>query len=304
MKSVLLLMTSMGLIGTWVYHLYDKTEYSKRRTEVFIKDSTAVAEAVTDSLHKMYSYAITDLDSRLSFTKGSADSLESELQSSVGQINTLKKEISDILNKKGVTREELAIARRKIAELQQMVDDLRNQNSSIEQEKNRLNGMMETLTGEITGLQQNMKRVEDENRVLVDKLNLASTFFASDLKLSPVTVRNEKEEETSQAKKVSKLVVSFSVQNNVSDDPGSEVYVVITQPDGKVIRNDVWETGTMNTRTEGKKSYTQKLRFEYLKGSVKPILFSINAPEYQKGNYAMQVYHNGMMIGKVSKTLR
>ena len=42
-KTLLLMMLSAGLTGTWVYHLYDKTQYSKRRTEVYIKDSVAVA---------------------------------------------------------------------------------------------------------------------------------------------------------------------------------------------------------------------------------------------------------------------
>jgi len=303
-KSLLLAMLSVGLVGTWTYHLYDKTIYSHRRNEVFVKDSTAVAEAVSDSLHKMYSSAITDLDTKLNDTRTGADSLKNQLSSKVGQINSLKKEISDILTKKGVTKEELAIARGKIAELQQRIDELKSQNNSIEDEKRRLSGLMDNLTGELNGLQQNVKRLDDENKVLTEKVNIASTFIATDLKLLPVTVRNGKEEETPLAKKVSKMVISFTVQNNINDNSNAEVYVVITQPDGQIIKNDVWETGVMDTRSEGRKTYSQKLRFEYIKGESKSILFSINADEYQKGNYNMQVYHNGSLIGKLSKTLK
>ena len=60
----------------------------------------------------------------------------------------------------------------------------------------------------------------------------------------------------------------------------------------------------MDTRNDGRKTFTQKLRFEYLKGEPKRLLFSLNADTYQKGNYNMQVYHNGLMIGKTSRTLK
>src|SRR6185503_18085614 len=100
----------------------------------------------------------------------------------------------------------------------------------------------------------NMKRLGDENKVLTDKLSLASTFFASELNLFPVTVRNDKEEETQQARKVSKMVVSFAVQSNAADLNNAEVFVVITQPDGEVIKNDVWDSGVMDTRNDGRRT--------------------------------------------------
>jgi len=77
-KSFLIGMLSVGLVGTWVYHLYDKTQYSQRRTEVYVKDSTAVAQGVQDSLQKIYSHTINDLDARLDSTKSSAGMLQGE----------------------------------------------------------------------------------------------------------------------------------------------------------------------------------------------------------------------------------
>jgi hypothetical protein len=300
---MLLVLMSVGLVGTWVYHLYDKNAYSQRRTEVYIKDSTAVAQAVTDSLQRMYSSAITDLGTQLNFSQSSADSLKSQLAGKVQQINTLKSEITGILNKKGVTKEELSIAREKIAELQEKIDELRNQNSSIEEEKKRLTSMLDGMTTEITGLQENMKRLDEENKALSEKVTLGSTFVASEIKLTPVTFKNDKEEETTQAKKANKLIVSFAVQNNVTDYSSTDLYLVITQPDGQVFRNDVWESGTFDIKGESKKAYTQKMHFEYLKGEPKRFQFSMNPDSYQPGTYTMQLYHNGSMVGKTSKTL-
>ncbi len=302
-KSLLLVLLSAGLLSTWVYHLYDKTMYSQRKTEVYIKDSIAVAEGVRDSLYKLYNTTITDLDTRLDSTTSSSDSLQSELSVRVAEIKNLQQEINGILGKKGATKEELSLARRKIAELQKMIDDLRYQNRTMEDEQKRLNNIMAQLNGDIQGLQQNMKRVEEENKTLTEKINLASVFVASELRLSAMTVKGAKEEETSQVKKTEKFVVSFLVQNNINQYSNAEVFVVVTGPDGTVLQNPVWESRTMETKNEGKKEYTLRVKFDYEKGEQKRHIFSLDAEKFQKGNYTMQVYHNGYMIGQTVKSL-
>lgn len=302
-KSLLLALLSVGLICTWIYHLYDKTMYSQRRTEIYIKDSIAVAEGVRDSLQKIYAVAINDLDSKLDSSVRGIDSLQSELGTKMDQIKNLKKEIGDILGKRGVTREELGLARNKINELQQMVDDLRTQNGTMEDERKRLAALMEQLNGEMRGLEQNIRKLGEENKVLTEKINMASVFVASEIKLSAVTLKGSREEETSSAKKTKKFVFSFVVQNNVSEYNGAEVYVVITAPDGQVMHNLDWEARTIETKSDGTKEYTLKIRLDYQKGEQKHQLFTIDADRYQKGSYTLQIYHNGYRIGQITKTL-
>ncbi len=297
-------MLSLGLVGTWVYHLYDKTQYSQRRTEIFIKDSIAVAEGVRDSLQKIYTATINDLDIRLDSTRLTADSIKTQLNVKLGEIYKLKGEIDGILKNRGATKADLQLARSKINELQGLVDDLRNQKNTMEEEKQRLNGVLAQLAGDFEGLQQTMKKLDAENNLLKEKVNQASVFVASELKLVPVTVKNDKELETEQAKKATKFVISFAVQNNINEYSNADVYVVITQPDGQIVKNDdVWESTTTSTANGNKISYTRKVRFDYEKGETKRLLFSVNADEYLKGNYTVQLYHNGYAIGKTSKTL-
>jgi chromosome segregation ATPase len=304
-KSLLLVLLSTGLICTWAYHLYDKTMYSKRRTEIYIKDSIAVAEGIRDSLQKIYTGTITELDTRLDSTVTRKDSLQYELNEKLDRIKNLKNEINSILGKKGVSDEELNVARDKIKELQHVIAELREQNGSMEEEKKRLSLIMDQMNGDISGLQQSMRKLSEENKVLTDKINLASIFVASEVHLSAITVKGSKEEETSQAKKAEKLVLSFLVQNNVNQYNGAEVYVVITGPDGQVLQNEGWESRNFDTKNEGSKEYTLKVRFDYEKGEQKLNIFSLSPDKYkyQKGNYVMQVYHNGYMIGQTVKTL-
>lgn len=296
-------MLSVGLVGTWVYHLYDKTQYTKRKTEVYIKDSTAVAQGVQDSLQKIYSHTINNLDAELDSTKNTAGILQGELSTKLVEINRLRTEIATILKKNNIKKEDLDLARSKTVELQQLVAALQNKNTSVEEEKKQITAVLDKVTIQVKNLEGNVQKLDQENKVLTEKVTLASAFVASELKLSPVTVKNDKEQETTQAKKTSKLIISFAVQNNVSDYETADVFIVITQPNGKVLKNeDVWET-TTNLQNGVRISYTRKIRFEYRKGESKPLIFSLNAEEYLKGTYTLQVYHNGYMIGQVMKTL-
>lgn len=303
-KSLLLLLLSIGLVSTWIYHLYDKTIYSKKRTEVYIKDSIAVADAVRDSLQKIYTSTISKLDTQLDSTKTGADSLKDQLDNKLSEIYKLQNEISGILKNRNSNKADLNLAKDKINELQQKVDDLRNQNTAMEDERIRLTGILEQLNNDMKDLEQNAKKLNEENKTLIEKINLASVFVASEVKLIPITVKNDKELETNDARKTTKLIISFTVQNNISESPNAEVIIIVTQPNGQVLQNSAWDGGIFETKNGGRKTYSLKLKFEYQKGEAKHLIFSLNADDYEKGNYSLQIYHNGLLIGKAIKTLK
>ncbi|HWR33310.1 MAG TPA: hypothetical protein VN451_07290, partial [Chitinophagaceae bacterium] len=83
----------------------------------------------------------------------------------------------------------------------------------------------------------------------------------------------------------------------------AEVYAVITQPDGNVMQTDVWETSSIITHDFGKKRFTRKLRFEYQRGEIKRLELTLKPEDYEKGNYKLQVFHNGYLIGETMKKL-
>lgn len=298
-------MLSFGLVGTWVYHLYDKAQYSTKRTEIYVKDSTAVAQGVQDSLHKIYSLTINDLDAQLDSTRSTAGMLQGELQVKLQEINRLRMEIKTILTKNNVKKEDLDLARKKSVELQRLVAELQSRNSTIEEEKNQISAVLDKVNVQVKDLEGNMQKVQQENKILNERVSAASTFVASELSLVPVTVKNDKERETTEAKKASKLVISFAVQNNITDYETTDLYVVITEPHGKILPNeDIWENSVFTTKNGSRINYTRKVRIEYNKGENKKLIFSLTPDEYYKGTYAMQVYHNGTLIGQTLKTLK
>jgi len=309
-RSLLLILLSAGLVATWVYHLYDKSQYSLIKAESIKLDSVELANKLRDSLQKTYSATINSLDVQLDSSKNSSDSLNSELTLKqaqlavkVNEVNKLKSEISTILRNPNSTNKELTVARQKMNELEHIVMDLRSEKTALESEKKELSDRLEQVTGEVSGLQQNIKRLDAENKTLSEKIKLASTFVASALHFTAVNVMADKEQETSLARKADKLVASFVLQNNFNEYMNAEVMIVITEPDGNVLQNSAWDSGSFETKSEGKKNYTRKMKFDYNKGEQKAIIFSWDVSAFQKGKYTLQIWHNGIMVGSVDKVL-
>jgi len=277
--------------------------YSQRRTEVYIKDSAAVADAIKDSLNKIYSATIKDLDNRLNYSRVNADLLQSTLDNKLNEINRLKSEIGGILNKRHFSKNDLGTAKQKIKELQQRVNELRGQKLTMEEEKKQLTTVLEQLTQNVDTLQQNIRRLSTENELLNEKISLASIFIASEIKIEAIQVKKSGEQLTSHAKKTDKLVASFVVQNRVNQFSNAELTTVLIKPEGQVMQSTVWDSGSFDTKNEGKKNFTRKIKFDYEKGEQKNLLFTIDTEKCQKGIYTLQLWHKGIMIGQATKKL-
>src|SRR5690242_9076884 len=299
-KPLLIGLLSIGLVGTWVYHLFDKTQYSQRIKQVYVRDSIGIANAIRDSLKGRYDMTIDSIDSRLAVTENGNDSLRNQLDVYIVQVNTLKNQINSLLRSRNLSKEDIARARQMINELQTKVDELSGANNSITEEKNRMAAQMQSLTSQIEGLQQNVKTLNDQNQTLTEQVRLASVFVASDMNLNAIDEKSTKEEETASAKKADKFVASFVVQNLVNEFKNAEVVIVVLQPDDTVLEISDWNTGNFETRLQGMKAYTRLVKFDYTKGEQKQIIFSLSPGGFQKGTYKLQVWHKGIMIGQTN----
>lgn len=238
------------------------------------------------------------------------------------EINKLKAEIAGLLKKQN-NDADLKMARQKIEELQQKVEKLTDKNSDIEKENKKLFAVLRRLSDERLESEQKSKawpvvyenKAPETNKPAANttataKPNTVNTGNTSantamatdDIRLSAFTVTDTKEIETSQAFLTDKFTGSFTLRSAALQNAGGEVIVVITQPDGKVLQKSSWESGTFQT-AEGKKVYSCRLRFDGTGSDQKKLNFSIAAPNFIKGNYTMQIYCKGVLIGKLVKSL-
>ena len=300
--SLLLVLVSFVLIWTWGYNFYAKNETSKNNTVKTLKDSTAIANKISDSLAKIYALTIQDMDKQLDSTLTNSDSLKNQLDSKLAEFYRLRNEIDAILKNRN-TNNNFAVATQKIDELKTKVNSFKEKTQIVDTENKKLSGLLNDINKTEKNADKNMQASVVVKNSTPEKSNpVYSAFTASDLQLAALSNDDNKEMETNAAEKTDKLTGAFTVMNFNSQLTNAEMMVVVIKPDGKILKSSGWDSGTFNT-TEGKKIYSYKFNFTYSRGEAKRLAFFLKGGTLSKGNYIMEVYHNGQVIGKVVKTL-
>ena len=294
-KNIVIGLLAVALLGSWAYFLMkinrsDKDFLSKTEEGVHYMSQR-------DSLENLYKFTLDKYDS---VTVANND-LSGKLTGKQTEITKLKVEINSILKKKNATQSELARAKT-------LIDELNTQIETLQAENARLTGENQTLTTEKTQLivekdtlQANLNTTQAEKKVLEQTVDVGSTFSASNISITPIKQKGDKEKETTTAKRVDKLLVSFDVENRIAKSGPADMYILVTAPDGKVIDAS---GGTFTTREEGDKTFTSKLTVPYEQGKRQNVQLPLTQDKFQVGDYKIQVYHNGFKIGEGVRTLK
>ena len=297
-KNIVIGLLAVALLGSWAYFLMKINRSDK---EILSKTEEGVHYmSQRDSLESLYKFTLDKYDS---VTVANND-MSGKLTSKQTEISKLKAEINRILKNKNATQSELARAKT-------LIEELNGQIETLQAENTRLTGENQTLTAEKTQLivekdtlTANLVTTQAEKKVLEETVDVGSTFSASNIAIIPLNEKNGgKEKETTTAKKVDKLVVSFDVENRIAKSGPADMYIMVTAPDGKVISTD-GTGGTFTTREEGDKTFTSKLTVPYEQGKRQNVQLPLTQDKFQTGDYKIQVYHNGFKIGEGVRTLK
>ncbi|MBL7755909.1 MAG: hypothetical protein JNL59_00900, partial [Chitinophagaceae bacterium] len=254
-----------------------------------------------DSLKSMFDEAQLRLDS----ITGANNSLQGEKSTLLKQIESDKAQIRRILNDKNATAADLKKAQELIANLNNQIGNLEAEVARLTGENQELTANNQQLSSEKQVLEQNLQTSATEKEALAQTVDVGSTFSAANIQITPVDERkNGKEKNTSKAKRVDKLVVSFDVENRIARSGPADMYIMVTAPDGKVVADPSLGSGTLTTRTDGDKPFTTKVPIEYEQGTRKAVQFPIRQEDFQRGDYKIEIYHNGFKIGEGIRTLK
>ncbi len=299
-RGLIIGLLAIGLLGTWGYLLYNNNNQERLITT---KDSQIAK--VTDEkseLQRSFDASLARLDS----VTGSNNQLQSKLTEANNDITKKKAEIRSILNKKNATAAELSRAKElinqlndKIAGMEKQIEELTASNQQLTVEKTQLTADKEKLTTDLATT--STQKAEAEKKV-----DIGSTLNAYNITITPIHERkNGKEKVTTTAKRVDKLVIAFDVDNRIAQSGTTDIYVCITGPDGKPVTVEALGSGTFTTREEGDKLFTAKVPVEYESGKRKPVQFAWKQnSDFQRGNYKIEIYHNGYKIGEGVRELK
>lgn len=305
------LLISVGLLSAAIYLYYKKPADLSIVTMIKNPPVAISINSTRDSLEKIYSAAVKDLDTSFTATPTKytdtlnahpqyPDSLNNNTANTSAAFDKLRNEINTILQDKSPSAD-LELAKMKIGELQALVGLLKNKNTEITKENERLYALLKQLAavGKTTDNTARSTSVENNS---ISKPPTDAALRVDNIQLSAISGNDFTEKETTMAEETDKLVGSFMVKNGGAQNTILEVMVVVLQPNGKVLQNSNWETGIFYTKS-GKQIYSNKLRFDNNGGETKKLNFSLQADKYLPGKYTVEVYHNGLMIGKTTKIL-
>ena len=299
-KNAIIAALAVALVGVGGYAIVDKN----KTVEVIHQQETTIAKVSDEKsdIQKNFDGSLARLDSMGTLNT----SLTSKLKDETSEIAKTKNQIRTILNKKNATAAELAKAKGLIAELNGKITGMEQEVARLTQENQSLTADKVTLTADKEKLTTDLTATTVMKQDLEKKVDIASTLNASNIAITAINVKkNGKEKITTTAKRVSKMVISFDVNNRIIQSGMTDVYVVVIGPDGKPISVDKSGSGTFTTRNDGDKTFTAKLPVDLETSKKKNVEFAfVPGAAFQKGSYIIQIYQNGFKIGEGTRELK
>jgi len=299
-KGILLIVLIVALIGTWAYLIWDKSNANSHEQQLSMQLSTS--DSSKNDLQRELNTAVMSLD-MLKSTNARADSL---LRTKDKDIQDLKARVQKIINDKNATGSQLAEARRLIKQLKGNIETYTAEIEKLKNDNLQLTEEKRVVTVERDVVRKNF---DSAKTVIKDKeniINIGSTLHASNLNVTGVKERgNGKEKETTTAKRVDKLKISFELdENRITQSGVKEIYINLIAPDGSVI---VIPEGAakFTTRDGVEKSATKKIEVDYTQGERKQVQIELSKTQtFIPGNYKIEIYNNGFKIGEAVRSLK
>lgn len=299
-KNLIIGLLAVGILGTWGYFLWDKNKSDQQITQ--LKTQYVAVDSSKNELQKSFDAAVIRLDS----LTGNNNELEGKLSERNSEIAKLKGQIASKLKKERLTEREKTELKSQIQELNDKINNLEAEVARLTQENQVLTTEKTQLTADKEKLTTDLATTTTVKDELAKKVDIASTLNASNINITPINEKSGgREKVTTTAKRVDKLVISFDVDNRIAQAGSTEVYVSVTDPEGKPVTVEALGSGTFTTREEGDKFYTFKMPVDIETGKKKHVEFPWKQNStFKTGSYKIEVYHNGFKIGEGTSTLK
>ncbi|MEO6188576.1 MAG: hypothetical protein ABIO82_07855 [Ginsengibacter sp.] len=294
-RNILTAILVIILLGTWGYIIWDKNKNRQEKQEL----TSQIVES--DSSKNELQRELNDAALRLDMLKTSNSRADSLIRTKDKDIDALKSRVQSILNNKNATQAELAEARRLISQLKGNIETYTAEIESLKSANTQLTEEKRVVTQERDVQKKNYDSATTVIKQKEDLIDVGSTLHASNFNIVGINERKSgKEKETTKAKKVDKLKISFSIdENRITTSGPKDLYVAITSPDGRPVKVDALGSGTFVTREGIEKPYTKKVQINYVQGQKEPVSVEwTQNSDFQTGNYKIEIYNNGFKIGE------
>jgi len=283
----------IALLGSWGYIIWDKNKTTQKTQELTTQITTS--DSSKNELQREFNDATLRLD-MLKTTNSRADSL---IKTKDQDIENLKGKVQNILSNKNATATQLAEARVMISQLKSNIDNYTAEIEKLQGEKVKLSEEKRVVTEEKRVVSKNYDSAKTVIKQREDVIDVGSTLQAFNFNIVGLKERGSKEKETTTAKRVDKLRITFDVENRIATSGSKDVFVCITAPDGTPVAVEALGSGKFVTRDGVEKLYTKKVQVNYNQGEKQTITVEWKQNSaFQTGDYRIEVYNNGFKVGE------
>ena len=289
----------VALLGTWGYIIWDKNKTNQKTQQ--LTTQVAASDSSKNELQKEFNDATMRLD-MLKTSNARADSL---IKTKDKDIEDLKVKVQNILNNKNATASQLAEARSMITQLKTNIDTYTAEIEKLQGEKVKLTEEKRVVTEEKEAVTKNYDSAKTVIKEKEDVIDVGSTLQAFNFNIVGLHERGNKEKETSTARRVDKLRITFDLENRIAPTGSKDIFVCISAPDGTPVAVEALGSGKFVTRDGVEKLFTKKVQINYTQGEKQTVTVEWKQnSEFQTGNYKIEVYHNGFKIGEGVRTFK
>jgi dynactin complex subunit len=299
-KNIVIGLLAASLAGLGFYTISSNQEKGTQLQQQKVQIAAVTEEK--SAVQQNFDASLARLDS-MSTINGN---LQGQLADKNGEIAKMKTEIRSILNRKNASAGELSRAKKLIEELNGKITGMEADIARLTEENKVLAQEKTVLLQDKDKLTQDLTTTTTAKAELEKKVDVASTLNASNIRVIPINVKGSgKEKVSTTAKKVDKLMISFDVDNRIAPAGATDLYVLITDPDGKPMPMEGDAAATFVTREEGAKAYTAKVSVDIETARRKNVEFGFKpAATFKQGSYKVQIYQNGFLIGESVAALK
>jgi peptidoglycan hydrolase CwlO-like protein len=295
----------IALLGTWSYIIWDKS----RTKETIQKKDLVISNTSSqrDQLQKELEDATMLYDRIKTSSADMAHSKDSTISKRDREITEKRNKIQQLLSKIGATQEELEQAKGLIASLNGDIVGYKTQVETLQGEKLVLTKEKNFVIQERDKVQKNYDSATAVIKQKEEIIDIAATLHASNFSILGINERdNGKEKETTVAKRVDKLRISFDIdENRVAQSGSKNIFVCITGPNGKPLAVEAFGSGKFSTREGEEKYFTQKIDVNYTQGQRQTLSIDWKQnSDFETGDYKIEVYNNGFKIGEGIRSLK
>lgn len=300
-NGILLGVLIAALLGTIGYIIWGKSKSSENKQQFSMQLSSN--DSSKNDLQRELNDAVMSID----MLKSTYANSENLLKSKDKEIQDLKTRIQKIINDKNATTSQLAQARGLIKQLRASIGTYTAAIEKLKGENIQLTEDNRVITVERDVVRRHFdsaKTVIKEKESIID---VGSTLHASNFTVTGVKERNNgKEKETTTAKQVDKLKISFDIdENRITQSGIKELYVNIIAPDGSAIVLPEAGAAKFVTRDGVEKSATKKVEVDYTQGERKKVQIELaKAQSFIPGDYKIEIYNNGFKIGEAIRSFK